>query len=298
MALHGFIPHHTLLAAPGAQPSRWMLVLHGVFGSGSNFRALARRITEACPSWGMILVDLRAHGLSQGAPPPHSIAAAAADLLRLERHLGVDVRGVMSHSFGGKVSLAYLEQRAELARQQAGAARGLGELDQVWILDAAPGARVPGSRSEGQDVLELLESLPERLPSREWFLQRVTQHGHSRATAEWLAMNVRRAPAEEASPGGDGFQLRLDLPAIRAMLEDYFTLDLWHVIEHQGFAREVHIVIGGRSKVWSAQDRARVEALATRGAVVYVHVLDSAGHLVHVDDPDGLFGAVREALCR
>jgi pimeloyl-ACP methyl ester carboxylesterase len=298
MPLQDFIPHHSLVAAPGAQPSRWMLVLHGVFGSGNNFRALARRLTQACPTWGMILVDLRAHGLSQGAPPPHSVAAAAADVLRLEQHLDLEVRGIMSHSFGGKVSLAYLAQRAELARGPVGSAKRLAELEQVWILDAAPGARAPGRRSEGEDVLELLESLPARLPSREWFLQRVMQQGHSRAMAEWLAMNVRRAPAAEGLPGEGFYQLRLDLQAIRAMLEDYFGLDLWPVLEHQGFAQEIHMVIGGQSGVWDAQDRARLEALARSGTVVYVHILEGAGHLVHVDDPDGLFGAMRQALCR
>src|SRR5580692_7313306 len=103
-----------------------MLVLHGILGSGNNFATIARRLAAACPAWGFALVDLRMHGQSQGAPPPHTIAAAAEDLGRLEEGLRSPVAGVMGHSFGGKVALAY-------------AARAQHELDQVWVLDASPG---------------------------------------------------------------------------------------------------------------------------------------------------------------
>jgi len=81
-----FLPHHVLIPAAqeaSAGPAQWMLVLHGILGSGGNWRSFARRVAEACPSWGFVLVDLRMHGLSQGAPPPHTVESAARDLVRL-----------------------------------------------------------------------------------------------------------------------------------------------------------------------------------------------------------------------
>src|SRR5690349_11504323 len=108
-----------------------MLVLHGIYGQGGNWRTFARRLVERRPEWGCALVDLRMHGKSQGAPPPHSLAAAAADVAALAAELGA--RAIAGHSFGGKVTLAVL----------AGGTR----VDQAWVLDASPSAR-PGALDE------------------------------------------------------------------------------------------------------------------------------------------------------
>ena len=90
-----FLPTHAEVTAPGVDPSRWMLVLHGILGSGGNFRSFARRLAAACPAWGFVLVDLRMHGQSQGAPPPHTLAAAADDLARLGEHLALPIAGAV-----------------------------------------------------------------------------------------------------------------------------------------------------------------------------------------------------------
>ncbi|MGK3998987.1 alpha/beta fold hydrolase [Sorangium sp. So ce1024] len=285
----GFVPHHALVSAPSAPPARWMLVLHGIFGSGANWRTFARRLAEAQTAggapgarpWGFILVDLRAHGMSQGPPPPHTVAAAADDLLRLGDRLGLDVRGVMGHSFGGKVALAYLERRAE-------------GLDRGILLDVDPSARPAGeSGSESPGVLELLRAIPQPIASREAFLEAVQAAGLSRGIAEWLAMNVRRE--------GDGFRIRLDLDVLNDLLTDYFARDLWHVLENPPAGagaeeRRIHVVLGGRSASISPASRARFEALPARAPWVSVHVLPTAGHWLHVDDPEGLFGVLRSAL--
>jgi pimeloyl-ACP methyl ester carboxylesterase len=284
-----FLVHHARVAAEGGSgPARWMLVLHGIMGSGGNFRSIARKLTESAPSWGFVLVDLRAHGLSQGAAPPHTVAAAAEDLVRLERSIGLPIHGVMGHSFGGKVALAYLGLRS-------------GELDQAWVLDAGAGA-YPEERRTGSTsaVLRMLEEMPMPLPSRERFFEIVAEHGYDRALAEWLAMNVRRAE------DGNGYRFRVDLTAIRALLTDYFERDLWPVLETpnasaggagSGAAREVHIVIAGRSTAVPEADNARYRALAAaRPGAVFVHDMPNAGHWLHADDPEGLLAIIRPAL--
>jgi esterase len=247
-------------------------MLHGILGSGTNLRSLARRLTLAHPSWGFVLVDLRNHGLSQGAPPPHTVASAAADLLALGDHLKLPIDGVLGHSFGGKVALAYLEQRR-------------GELDLAVILDASPSARPQGERSESTvAVLSMLRSIPQPLPSRARFLELVAERGFSSSIAEWLAMNLRLTDS--------GLRLRLDLDAIESLLLDYFAQDFWHVLEQPGYAREIHVIIGGRSDVVDAADRARLATLPS----VHTHVLEEAGHSVHIDAPDAVFSVVSEAL--
>lgn len=276
-----FNVHATRVESGGAPPSRWMLVLHGILGSGGNFRSVARRLTLACPAWGFVLVDLRGHGRSLDPPAPQTIAAAAEDLVRLGRSLALPISGVMGHSFGGKVAMAYAGMRR-------------GELDQAWILDAGPSARPDGEGSVMTGaVLQMLEQMPAPLPSRERFFEIVGERGFERGIAEWLAMNLQRAE--------DGYRLRVDLRTIRALLEDYFKQDLWPTLEAPRHlaAREVHVVLGGRSLSVPEADKARYRELAERSlGAVSVHELPSAGHWVHADDPEGLISLVTNALCR
>jgi pimeloyl-ACP methyl ester carboxylesterase len=96
--------------------------------------------------------------------------------------------------------------------------------------------------------------------------------------------------------GEGGYRLRLDLDAIAALLEDYFSLDLWPVLEAPPGEGDLDVVIGGRSGVFSPADRARVEGLAAANPRLQVHLLANAGHWVHVDDPEGLFALLSAAL--
>jgi pimeloyl-ACP methyl ester carboxylesterase len=247
-------------------------MLHGILGSGANLRGLSQRPVQADPTLLALLVDLRLHGRSQGFPAPHSVEACAQDLVRLTSQLPCPVSQVIGHSFGGKVALAFHAQRPELER--------------VALLDSAPGARTnPVGSEQTFAILGLLEELPTCFAHREEFVERVMHSGHSRMIAEWLAMNLERT--------GETFRLRLDLPGVRAMVGDYFALDLWHVIERS--EARVDVVIGGRSGVWQPEDVRRFEELAVRQPRKRrLHVLAKAGHWLHVDDMDGLAAALTD----
>ncbi len=267
---------HTLVRAPGASPARWMLFLHGIFGSGANWRTIARRWVAERPQWGAVLVDLRMHGQSQGLAGPHTVLAAARDLRALEGLVPGEVSGVVGHSFGGKVALAYVVERA-------------GALAHAFILDSNPGARPHARGSEGTlNVLRVLEAVPPHIASREAFVADLGAAGISRETSEWLAMNVVKGP-------GEGYRLRLDLPAVRALLEDYLAVDLWNVVEDPPGDTSIHLVIGGRSEVFAPEDRARAERAARDlPARVDVVTLPDAGHWVHVDAPDAIVAGLVE----
>ncbi len=252
-----FVPAHVLVTAEGAQPSQWMLVLHGIYGSGANWRTFARRLTEMRPEWGLVLVDLRMHGASQDAPPPHTVAAAAADLRVLTEQLaaaGRTASAVCGHSFGGKVALAY----------------GGAEHKQVWMLDSSPSARADAMEQPDNTVaavLRLLEDAPAHYAERSDFLARVTTAGFPRMLGNWLAMNLEAAD--------EGYGLRLDAGAMRALLESYYATDLWSEVERLGDGLEV--VIAGKSSAVTVEDRERLQKTAA------VHVLEEAGHWLHID---------------
>lgn len=263
------------ISAASGTPSRWMVLLHGVFGTGGNLRTVARRVAERLPEWGFVLPDLRAHGLSLGRTGPHSLEAAARDVAELEASLGHPIHALGGHSFGGKVALLDLARRCDDGRPP---------LSRFALLDSMPGARPDRLlHDQAGQVLAMLEGMPWPLPSRDAFLERVAAQGISRPIAEWLAMQVRRAPGDGA---GTSAELRLELPAIRSMLEDYFARDLWPALESTTVSTLV--VVGGRSPLFQEEDRARLDRVATQNASVRCAVLERAGHWLHVDDLEGL----------
>lgn len=242
-----------------------MLFLHGILGRGNNWRTIARRFVQARPAWGALLVDLRMHGGSQGFPPPHTVAAVAADLEQLDRVVDRPIHGVLGHSFGGKVALAYADGRS---------------LDEVWIIDSMPGVRHEDSE-ETLVVLSTLERIPMPVASRDAFIEALGANGIREHIARWLAMNLERR-------SDDQFELTFDLGAIRALLEDYFERDLWHVIERADAKTDIHVVIGGRSRVFREEDHARLSRASAQNPRVRTHVVPNAGHWVHVDAPDAV----------
>ncbi|HEU5061421.1 MAG TPA: alpha/beta hydrolase [Kofleriaceae bacterium] len=260
-------PHAVKVAPDGAEPRGWLLFLHGILGSGSNWRTIARRLTAARPEWGAVLVDLRMHGKSQEAPPPHTIDAAAGDLVRLAGTLAVPIGGAIGHSFGGKVALAL---------------RGKLDLAELWVLDATPGARPEprGDPDSAQHVLDALRRLPAMFADRPAFVAALTGAGFSRALADWLAMNL--------DPADGGYRLRLDLDAVGELLADYYRRDLWSALESG--AGNAHLVIATRSRALDDDDRRRAASLP-----VAVHPI-AAGHWLHMEAPDQLLALLSAEL--
>ncbi|MFO0748729.1 MAG: alpha/beta fold hydrolase [Myxococcota bacterium] len=282
-AASGFVPAHLDVVAPGAAPTRTALVVHGILGSASNWRGFVRRLVEdpRAAAYRWVLVDLRGHGESTlaGSPgagpapePPHTLAACADDLLRLEAHLGVRFDKAYGHSFGGKVVLE-LAQRATTLRE-------------VWFLDTPLGPTPPGSaaREEIARVIAALRALGEPLPGRAEVAVALRRAGLSEGLAQWMTTNVRGSTA-------DGYRWKFDLDCIEALLADYFARDLSDFVRATSAATaaggdglRIRAVRGGRSDRFGPAEIAVLDGIAG----LEVEVLPDAGHWLHVDDPEGL----------
>jgi esterase len=263
------------VTAKGATPDRWIVFLHGILGSGANWRTFARQITAARPQWGALLVDIRLHGDSVvDFDPPHTLESAARDIVfAIQARPGTSVHAVLGHSFGGKVGIDVVRQLAATPH---------GAPNDLFVIDSTPGARPDYRGSSGvRDIVELLMTLPDEFPDRNAFTSLVEERGVSRPIAMWLAMNVRPVP------NSTRFVFRIDVPAVRAMMEDYFQQDLWPVLEdpptgQDGRPMRTHLISGGKSQVFDASDLERARRLPD----VTVDVIEDAGHWVHVDAPD------------
>jgi esterase len=268
--------HHERVA--GAEARRWWLMTHGIYGSGGNWRSIARQVVTRQPMWGAVLVDLRQHGRSEPGTPPHTVAACADDLAALCEQLaaaGTPIEVAGGHSFGGKVVLGLRRCRA---------------LTQAWVLDSTPSARPGEWDAPGNSVRAVWEALHRHdrvWPRRDDFVGALVGDGLTPPLAQWLAMNL--APAD-----GGGLRLRLDLAAIRAMLLDYYAVDLWPAVEDPALAGEVRAVVALRSTALMPDDRARLAA-PPAGARVQVHEID-AGHWLHLDAPAAVVDVIATGL--
>jgi pimeloyl-ACP methyl ester carboxylesterase len=133
-------------------------------------------------------------------------------------------------------------------------------------------------------ALRALEAIGDRFADRDAFTGALSDRGLSEPVAAWLALNLERRDG--------GFELALDLAAIRALLADYFATGTWSTLEGGGV---VDVAIAGKGSALDAGDQRRLAELERRGAV-RCHRFEDAGHWIHVDDPDGLLEAIAASL--
>jgi pimeloyl-ACP methyl ester carboxylesterase len=260
---------HSLIEPTTSEAAQHMLFLHGILGTRANWRAIARRFVERRPRWGAILVDLREHGDSLGLAAPHSLSAAAADLVELERALALPIGGALGHSFGGKVVLEWLRSRQ-------------GRPTEAWTIDSSPSRGSEDDKvSATGEVLRALEALPRTWASRDAFVRALTDSGQPEPLAQWLAMNLHRSEDGTRRFGPD-------LGVIRELIDDYRRTDCWDVVEALPEGATLDLVIAGHSPVFSRSDRERAEALASTNPRLSVHLIEQAGHWVHIDSADAL----------
>ena len=122
------------------------LVLHGLFGSGVNWRTIARRFETRLECH---LIDQRNHGRSPHARDMAYPALAGDVLAYLDAHR-IDRAGLIGHSMGGKTAMTLALTAPERA---------------AWLVvaDVAP-APSPGDH---RPILDALRALPpEALGSR------------------------------------------------------------------------------------------------------------------------------------
>ena len=264
--------HVQRIVAEGADPDRWLYLLHGIYGAGRNWNAVSRRIVDARPDWGVLAVDLRGHGRSESGAPPHTLDACVTDLLHLSASGDHPAAAVLGHSFGGKVATLF-----------AAAA----ELGALWIVDSTPSARAPGGSA--WDMLQVLEAHPGPFLDREAGIAAVESAGYARPVAMWMGTNLER--------GGDGaWRWRLDAGQMRELLMDFFETDAWPALESAASAgTRVHLIRATESSVVTDGDRAALGELAEAGLPVE-RIDVEGGHWLNADAPDRVAELVAEAL--
>ncbi len=256
-----------------------MLLLHGIYGAGRNWRTVARRLVRARPDWAVVLVDLRSHGQSPSLAP-HTLKACAEDVLRLERRLGGPADAVLGHSFGGKVALLHAG-----LREGRGSRPRVPRSRQLWVVDSSPSAGRPGGSA--WRMLGVLRRHPGPFGSRAEVVAAVRSEGFSALVSNWMAINAVRTDA--------GLEWRLHPDEMEAYLRDYFRTDAWRVVERPPDDIAVHVIRARASRVLGSVDIARLRRAMSTSGPVFLHEV-AGGHWVNTENPDALHAILAARL--
>ncbi|THH37081.1 alpha/beta fold hydrolase [Aliishimia ponticola] len=234
------------------------LIVHGLFGSGRNWGAIAKRMSQARR---VVTVDMRNHGESPHLPT-HSYEDLAGDLAEvIENHGGpMDVIG---HSMGGKAAMTLALMQPDLVHR-------------LIVADIAP---VAYTHSQSQ-FIEAMNAVD---------LSKVTRR--SEAAEQLAAQGVE--PALQSF-----FTQSLDLGAKRwrynlGALEAEMPKILGFPDIDASFDGPTLFLTGSESDYVRPEHRPRIKALfpASRFAK-----LPGAGHWLHADKPKGFIAAAETFL--
>jgi esterase len=248
-------------------PGPTVVLLHGLFGNGGNWRPIGRALAERR----LILApDLRNHGASPHKPRM-GYPEMAADVLALLDAEGIDRAVIIGHSMGGKTAMWLA-----LTAPERVAALG--------VVDIAPVRYPPGFEA----LVAALRSLPlEALRNRANADARLAAMAAGALTDArvrgFLLQNLRR--------GADGrWSWRCNLDAIADALP---TLLDFPAAEGRQFAGPTQVVYGTKSTYIGAGSLAPLRALFP---LARLRAVANAGHWVHADDPRAFLAAIEPLL--
>jgi pimeloyl-ACP methyl ester carboxylesterase len=239
-----------------------LIILHGLFGSGDNWHAIARGLETG---FRVLCADLRNHGRSFHHPV-FSLAAMAEDVLRLLDSQGVGEASLVGHSLGGKVAM----QTAITAPER---------ITRLVVADIAP-RRYSDGLSHVLDALFALDI--DACGSRGEASDRLAETVAPRALRDFLLKNLVR------NPDGDGWSWRLGLQEIRDSFENVFA-----AVDDGIYHRPTLFIRGDESDYIRDHD---IPLISDRFPLARIVTVPGAGHWVHGDAPDEVLGHLRAFL--
>lgn len=243
--------------------SREVVFLHGLFGQGKNFGAIATALTDIATCH---LVDLPNHGLSpwtEGFDLDEQ-ADLVADWIA-ETVMGPVA--LIGHSLGGKIAMRLALRRPEL-------------VDRLMVVDISP-ARNEAASSFATLVAALRRIDLDRLESR-------TQ-AEGELAADIPDLVVRRFLLQNLRRRGQHWSWSANLDLLGDHLHE---VGGWSPV-YNVFEGPVLWVCGGRSPYVTPE---HIEVMRELFPRVRQITLKKAGHWVHADDPESFIHICRRFL--
>lgn len=239
-----------------------LLIVHGLFGSARNWRALGRHFARLRP---VITVDMRNHGASFW-DDSHSYADLADDLAQVILAHGGQA-DVLGHSMGGKAAMVLALSRPELLRR-------------LIVADIAPVAY-------GHTQMASIEAM-RRVPLADISRRSEADRFMAQVISE---PTVRAFLLSSLQMGADGNHWSLNLDVLAAYMPDLIGFP-----EVSGvYKGAVSFVHGGASDYVLPAHHDRIRTLFPQANF---HVIEGAGHWLHAEKPREFIAAVEGLFVR
>ena len=229
-----------------------LVVLHGLFGSGDNWRSIAQKHLQK--DFDVYLVDQRNHGRSFHHDE-HDYTALAQDVIGLLDALDLQRVTLLGHSMGGKTAMRV----AQLAEAR---------LSKLIVADIAPRA-YEHSHSK---IIEAMKALPVTTATSRKELETFMKTRLSDPVLTgFLLKSVERLE-------NGHYRWRINLPAIEAGYNDIIG---WNNIEAP-LKLPTLFVAGGASSYIRVDDEPLIH---TQFENVEISEIPNAGHWLHYQAP-------------
>lgn len=229
-----------------------VIIVHGLFGSGSNWKTIAKKLADR---FKVLTVDLGNHGNSDHADSM-SYKEMVDDVCRLIDTIGLDKVNMIGHSMGGKTAMVLASNYPSLIKR-------------LLIVDIAPVSYT----NDYRPLIKALNSLPlDKLTSlneaSELLRESISEHG----LRQFLLQNLVRDSA--------GFRWRINLPVINNYLKEILSFP--QDITDNPFQWPVRFLAGSNSDYIQSEHQDKIYNLFPKATI---HSIDNAGHWLHVDQP-------------
>lgn len=244
----------------GAPDSPTLIVLHGLFGSSTNWRSIAKVLAN---DFHVIAADMRNHGESPWSDTMR-YADMAADVALLINQLRLERPAVIGHSMGGKAAMALAQM-------------DLAQIDKLIVADIAP---IAYSHSHEDFVHAMLEINLRNVSSRREVDQLLANSIPEPGIRQFLLQNLIR--------GKDNYSWRINLEAIQNDMQSLLDYPFNQVSETQAL-----FIAGEHSNYISAESKQTIAHLFPESRI---ETVPNAGHWLHAEQPARFVEKVKSFL--
>ncbi|XP_010617315.1 protein ABHD11 [Fukomys damarensis] len=258
---------YKLLDGEAALPA--VVLLHGLFGSKTNFSSLAKALAQRTGRR-VLTVDARNHGDSPHSPDV-SYEAMSQDLQDLLLQLGLAPCVLVGHSMGGKTAMLLSLQRPEL-------------VDRLIAVDISPVAHASLSYFSTYVAAMKAIDIPHELPrssGRKLADEQLSLVVQNLAVRQFLLTNLVEVN------GRFGWRVNLDA------LAQHMDKILGFPRRQESYSGPTLFLVGGDSGFVQPSHHPEMKRLFPRAQM---QTVPNAGHWVHADRPQDFMDAVQGFL--
>ncbi|MDH5357300.1 MAG: alpha/beta fold hydrolase [Gammaproteobacteria bacterium] len=236
-----------------------LVIIHGLFGSSDNWRALAKQLAHYAK---VITVDLRNHGRSPHSPE-QNYQLMSDDLAELLDDLNLDMVDIIGHSLGGKVAMAFSQRYPQRVRK-------------LMVVDVSPRQY----QDEHSNIFNALLGVNlSRFSRRNEVDEALKLSIPDKTVRQFLLMNL--------DVNGEQLNWRINLQALFAIYPQL----LEPVCQNTEIKIDSCFIRGGRSGYVGDDDVTLISTIFPNAEIV---TIEQAGHWVHAEEPQLFIDKVKQ----